>query len=489
MQPHELPAALIDRIEEAQRWHRSSEPAELPCRRPDRRASAPPPVASAVSAPYYSGNSAQRRRTLGNWPSLFTDMTPAQKPVPSLSLTEVARTLRVTTEVLAAELAQPGRPTPQWSESQWRVARASVAIHGIAGLLAQRSGWQGPHWWRPFLESQRREIAQRLSKIEALLRVIEESARAADVRLVALKGAALHARGLYPPGTRPMADLDLLVSAPDQARAASLLGKLGFALALETSKHQSFEMPDRRPLLQAFGEDASRPVKIELHTRVREQLPLTCADITVLVQPPATAPAGLHDYGASHGLFAHLLLHAAGSLLWRSVRLLQLHDLYLLSAPLSAADWDALLASVAPHSPWWMYPPLLLTDRYYRCVPAAILQRLAQGCRWWLRRAYRERRICDVSMSNLWISTVPGIEWARSTGEMMRYARQQIWPSAAVLAERKTLAASQPLVSGGTWAEVPRNRRMLRRLLARQPRQESLEPVRAALRGDPAFTG
>ena len=79
----------------------------------------------------------------------------------------------------------------------------------------------------------------------------------------------------------------------------------------------------------------------------------------------------------------------------------------------------------------------------------------------WLRRAQRQ-----VSMSNLWISTVPGIEWARSTGEMMRYARQQIWPSAAVLAERKTLAASQPLVSGGTWAEVPRSRRMLRRLLA-----------------------
>jgi hypothetical protein len=416
-------------------------------------------------------------------------MTLSTQTATSLSLPEVAATLRATTELLAGEIARPGTPTPTWSEAQWRIAGAAVAIHGIAGLLAQRSSWGGPSWWGPFLQAQEAQIRVRLSQIQALLRLIDEQARGRGIAFVAMKGAALHAQGHYHPGARPMADLDLLVSPSDQARTASVLEKLGFVLALETAKHQSFEPPDRPPPADAFGEDASRPIKIELHTRVREQLPLTAVNITALVQPAAGAAPGLHGYRSGHGLLAHLLLHAAGSMLWRSARLVQLHDLYLLSASLGAADWEELLACVGPDDPWWMYPPLLLTDRYYGCVPPTILQRLAHGCRWWLRRAYHRRRISDVSISNLWISAFPGIEWGRSTGEIVRYAARRVWPSAEVLAERKTLAVSQPLVSGGKWSDTPQSQRMLRWLLARQPRQESLETVRAALRHDPSFSG
>jgi hypothetical protein len=411
-------------------------------------------------------------------------------PADSVPLAQVARTLRQTTEVLAAELAYPGTVNPSWSQTEWSIARAAVAIHGIAGLLEQRSRWQGPPAWVPFLQAQRTHTAARLRQIEALLHSIDTRAKARGLVLVALKGAALHAQGLYEPGVRPMADLDLLAAPEQIAQSGQLLAELGFELTLETVKHQSFELPRPAGSPAPFGEDAARPLKVELHARVYEQLPLTEVDLTSLILPSA-APGGVQGYSSPHGLLAHMLLHAAGSMLWRSARLLQLHDIHLLSAPLTVREWHALLATVSRASPsgtWWMYAPLRLTEHYYGGIPAEVLAKLGSECHWWLRRAYNRRRITDVSISNLWVSAFPGIEWTRSLPEMGRYAAQRIWPSARTLALRKTLAAAQPHISGGEWAELSQGRRMLRWVFTRQPRQESLQTVHAALQRDLSFS-
>jgi hypothetical protein len=58
---------------------------------------------------------------------------------------------------------------------------------------------------------------------------------------------------------------------------------------------------------------------------------------------------------------------------------------------------------------------------------------------------------------------------------------QRLRPDAATLELRKELALSQPLISGGQWAQTSQRRRMLLWLLSRQPRQEALQPVQAAL--------
>jgi hypothetical protein len=55
-------------------------------------------------------------------------------------------------------------------------------------------------------------------------------------------------------------------------------------------------------------------------------------------------------------------------------------------------------------------------------------------------------------------------------------------PRAETLALRRAFAQSQPLISDGEWAHASQGRRILRWLSARQPRQEALQPVRAALR-------
>jgi hypothetical protein len=60
----------------------------------------------------------------------------AQGPRQLPPLATVAAVLRATTEHLADELADLQAAAPNWSEFEWRAARAVAAMHGLSGLLA-----------------------------------------------------------------------------------------------------------------------------------------------------------------------------------------------------------------------------------------------------------------------------------------------------------------------------------------------------------------
>ena len=241
---------------------------------------------------------------------------------------------------------------------------------------------------------------------------------------------------------------------------------------------------------RAFGEDGANSIKIELHSCIREILPLRPVDLTALVWPTSAVP-GINGYASRASLLLHVLLHASGSLPLRAVRLLHLQDIARLIQYMSETDWDELFrqaAVSADPSLWWAYPPLLLTDRYFGCVPRSVLERLASACHWRLRRAYRGRVLSDVSLSDLWISAFPGIEWSRSLRGDAGLCGGALWPRAETLALREKFAEAQPLISGGEWAHSSQGRRIARWLMARQPRQESLQPVRISL-AHPLFVG
>ena len=125
----------------------------------------------------------------------------------------------------------------------------------------------------------------RQPRIRALLQQIDAAARAHGVALVALKGAALHAQGLYAAGERPMADVDLLVAEADASRAARLIAELGFRPGPVKWKHQAFEPQGVAETTTALGEHSADPIKVELHSCIRELLPLRPVDITALVWP------------------------------------------------------------------------------------------------------------------------------------------------------------------------------------------------------------
>jgi len=276
--------------------------------------------------------------------------------------------------------------------------------------------------------------------METLLQAITSSAREAHVAFVALKGAALHQLGLYAAGERPMADLDLLVSVPDLERMSGILESLRYRPTALTWKHQVFEQ-QQVSVPATFGEHADNPIKIDLHVRIREILPHNGLEITNLLLP-AKPRAGLNAYRSRAALMAHLLLHAAGAIPQRILRLVQLHDLALLSAQMSAQDWAELTGPIArQYGLWWALAPMMLVQRYYEPFPPQVVAEAAAHCHWPLRRSSRRKLLSEVSFSDLRRSAFAGIEWSRSALEMLLYAAGRAGLTAQVL-QRTVLSAS-----------------------------------------------
>ncbi|KZC16607.1 MULTISPECIES: nucleotidyltransferase family protein [unclassified Rhodanobacter] len=387
--------------------------------------------------------------------------------------------LRRTTEALAAELARPGGATPAWSELDWRLAAAVAVAHGVSPLLCRCCAWENPPW-RRFLESQRKHVEQRHRRIAALLQRIDADARAAGLAMVPLKGSALHALGIYAPGERPMADIDLLVREDDAAAAIELLLELGYVESFAQWKHRVFKPATGRPYA-GLGEHRDTPVNIELHTRIRERLPVSAVDITARIQPREPRP-GLNPYPSSGALMSHLLLHAAGNMCGRSLRLLHLHDIALLAARMTDDDWNVLWHGDAAEPPWWALPPLRLVARHYpKVIPAAVLARLARDCPSLLRAISRRQTLTRVSCSELWLHALPGIEWSRSVREAGRYLRNRVSPPDEARKERADMVRTQLWLQGQSWVTSPHRRRILTWLTRPVPRMDTMYVVRAAL--------
>ena len=382
------------------------------------------------------------------------------------------------TEALAEELAlvRPGGVLPAWNELEWRLAAAVAAAHGVAPLLDRFSTWQQVAW-RRFLGEQRRHVAERHQRIEALLRRIDQATRESRLPVMALKGAALHAIGLYAPGDRPMADIDLLVRGRDVERMGTVLRELGYECSFASWKHRVFKPAQGEPPA-GLGEHRDTPINIELHTRIHERLPVSIVDITDTVFPAKPHP-GLNPYPSHGALMGHLLLHAAGNVCARTLRLLHLNDIALLATRMTLADWETLWAAGAP---WWAWPVLRLVARYYRnAIPGAVLERSRRDCPRWLRLVSRGQTLSRVSCSDLWLQALPGIEWSRSTSEVLRYVGRRLRPDGEARRERRDMVRTQLWLQGQAWVTLPQGRRLLKRLTHAVPRMDTLYVVRAAL--------
>jgi hypothetical protein len=399
----------------------------------------------------------------------YSDSLPALKTV--------ERLLRDTTERVAAECAQPTRAAPRWSESHWCIAQAAAVIHGVSPLLSRRLLWRGPPAWQEFLSEQWQQTFTRQHALAGLTARIDARARDMGIPITALKGAALHELSIYEPGMRPMADLDLLVHDHDAAATVSLLEGLGYQEGYRTWRERVFLQgePHNRG---AFGESAERALKVELHVRITERLPIREVDITELVLP-RRGSTGVQGYASLSALMTHLLLHAAGNIRMRALRLIHVHDIAVLAARLSRQDWCGALED--PASCWWAYPPLALTARYFpSAIPADVLSRADAACPSRLRRIAQRQRLSDVSLSHLWIESWPGIEWCGSIREKMRYISARVFPDAATRAEIRTNEATSDWTTNSSWARLSRPRRMLRWALSRTPRVATMWPVREA---------
>lgn len=387
--------------------------------------------------------------------------------------------LQRATEALARELAHPGTATPEWNALEWRLASAAAAAHGISPLLSRRCRWQHGPWLR-FLRDQHVNVECRQRRIAKTLERIDADARSVGLAVVALKGSALHAMGLYAPGDRPMADIDLLVRERDATAAVAMLQALGYEESYAQWKHRVFKPVDSSPV-PGLGEHWDTPVNIELHVRIQERLPVSVADITGRIFPRDAHP-GVNRYASDGALMGHLLLHAAGSICNRSMRLMHLHDIALLSARMNADDWRDLGGCDGDGPAWWALPPLRLVERYYPgVVPAGVLARFARQCPPVLRTLSRRHTMTRVSCSELWLHPFAGIEWSRSVGDAGRYLKNRIRPSQEAIQERADMVRTQLWLQGQDWPAMGRARRALKWLAQPVPRMDMLYAVRAAM--------
>jgi Uncharacterised nucleotidyltransferase len=392
----------------------------------------------------------------------------------------LASALRRTTEFLAGELAEPGRTVPDWPDPDWQIARAVAAIHGVSALLATRLLWRGPAAWDSFIQEQKAHTFRRHLRIQELLASLDECARRDGIPFLALKGVALHELGVYTAGERPMADVDLLVLEADAPRVGRLLEALGFEQSDAYWKHLTFTRRDARPV-HGFGEHATNDLKVELHTRISEILPSRLTDITGLTFPQHPRP-GLNPYPSVATLMRHLLLHAAGAMAYRSLRMLHLHDIALLSRRMRPDDWDCIVELPDRNTTaWWALPPLLLTSRYYpSVVPPGVLDSLRRECAWWLRQLGETRTLSDVSLSYIYLEAFPGLGWAQSPGEMLEHVARRLGKATRLVVRRKSRSGARPENAPASFSRAPY---VLKWLVSRPLRPETLSAVRAALHG------
>lgn len=397
---------------------------------------------------------------------------------------KIATALRVTTELLAQELVVATEQPPAWDDFEWRIAKAVATMQGIAPLLAGTSLWSVPSGWRQFLREQREHVAVRQLRILQLMQKIDLAARDADIMLLPLKGAALQSMGIYQPGQRPMADIDLFVREDRLEAATRLLDGFDFRVTFTNWRHTLLELRAGKNSAATFGEHADNPVKIELHTTIRERLPVREIDITDFIVP-AAPHSGFNSYRSPAALMAHLLLHAAGNMRARALRLIQLHDIALLSRRLANGDWDELTgAQSSGQAIWWAVAPLLLTSRYYPdSVPPIVIAGIEGECPRLLLKLASRQRISDVSWSNMNVYALPGIEWSKSAGEALKFIASRIWPSADMRAELQRFAEHQPeqIASLNPWYGISQGQRILRWIFSRPPRIQTIQVVRAAL--------
>jgi hypothetical protein len=392
------------------------------------------------------------------------------------------RALTLTTERLARELAAPTGTPPDWSDFEWVVARAVATLHGISGLLANRLRWRGPADWRTFLDDQLEHSRARERSIRELLAHIDAATRERGVPAVALKGSALLGLDLYRLGERPMGDIDLLVS-PAELRAADLaLRATGFEQAFAVERHVVF-WPAEPALQQGhdFGEHVANPMKIEVHTRIAEHLPVHTVDITERLTPSMPVP-GINGYRDPAALMRHLLLHAAGNMRAHALRFLQLKDVALLAGRLDAAAWRSLVEpDTRGEPPWWMLPPLTATSNYFGgAIPRDVLDTLRCDCPRALVRTANRSSLSRVSWSNLRVHAFPGVSWSRSPLEALRFITSRIWPKRAAREMLRHAVESSPGLRRVAWYELPHALRMLHWVFGKPPRVQTLLALHGA---------
>jgi hypothetical protein len=257
-----------------------------------------------------------------------------------------------------------------------------------------------------------RLLSQELSEVCALL---EE----ADVRAQPVKG--MHTAFAYFPdaGTRPVADIDLLVS--DARLTSSILQARGYIVhqvqhrpaKTEFRKAGAARLP--RSLLLTHAED---PVAIDVHSSLERNF-FGVARVRIPEELLAT----------QHGQLLFLATHASEGL--HNLRMIRLVELVLV-ANSGGIDWRLFLESAHEcNALKFSYPALQIAERLVPgTVPAFVLEAGNDAVTPAMRRVVEELRpanaqaVRSATNEERWM-------WAATPGERLRRGLHLLWPAPA----------------------------------------------------------
>jgi len=251
------------------------------------------------------------------------------------------------------------RPPGRDEDRLWSALPVLAEGHGVAALVAPRLAPHAPDAAaRALVDAAARTLArgQRMTEDAAQ---VAAALQAAAVPFAWIKGAWLAPRCYDPPAARPLADLDLLVPPPADARAVRVLADLGYREIRRTWKHRAYLRPGNTAVVDYRGEHPANPRPIEVHAWLGEAFRGVTLNLSRSWQPALPAAELPPVVG-----MAHVAAHAGVDALERRARLVQWVDLARLAAELDAADWDGLAGLIGtPHAARFAWPALALARR------------------------------------------------------------------------------------------------------------------------------
>jgi hypothetical protein len=342
----------------------------------------------------------------------------------------------------AAQRVLAGRPaTLAGNSTDIGIAAYTSGLGPLLGYWAHSGLLGAEPPVRSILDLHYRHNGMRMKRLASLECTAVEALADDGVAVTVLKGMDTAYRYFPVPAARPLSDIDLLIGAADEARAAIVLGSLGYrpggqALG-ERSWHKAGIRTEPRTLSFVHRDD---PWSIDLHTtldrRYSAGAPLIRIDRAIGFAPKIpwrlTAKGRVLD-GPAHVL--HLAFHA--SLGFASLSMLRMVELVFVIRTEGRLDWDAFLALAArTGNSSCVYPALRFANAMAPgTVPASVLAMLERDAPVAVRKVIanltpatcQPLARCSFRERFMWTATAGG--WLREMGTWLLppATRRELW--------------------------------------------------------------
>jgi hypothetical protein len=304
-------------------------------------------------------------------PPITVTVHPALTPTAPVSTFLIPTThawMRVTADLLA--WMSGTQEWAGWNDEEARVAPFAATVNGVApwlhhALTGTPLAASLPGEFLDCLSRQHQANRARAERLQADAARILAAAARVGIPVIPLKGAAILAGDYYPqPGLRPMADLDLLVSAGSIPQTARLMADLGYTLRGSTWKHHTFLRPDNEQIV-AYEEHPDNPRPVEVHYRTAETLWGLLCDLTARAWERARKGSFLGIEALllpPSELLLHAAIHTTFNVLNHTARLIHLADIRQLAQRLTARqEWGEVTHGWGSSLVRFAYPAIGLT--------------------------------------------------------------------------------------------------------------------------------